>query len=191
MDIRYLKRDLISWQRRQDWLLSPSQQNNHWTLKRGNVTEEYLLKVREVLRQSNCAVQRLQITRVNFTDLKARILAKAISENDSLNELKFKHCKLRVTSLALLMDAVGSNEAITSIEFRDMKLVIKNLESISLALSQNMSIKKLVLQETGIGDNSMIALSKGIQEALNLEFIDLEYNKFEDVGFKALLRAMR
>lgn len=37
----------------------------------------------------------------------------------------------------------------------------------------------------------MVALSKGISEALNLEVIDLEYNKFEDVGFKALMKAMR
>ena len=56
---------------------------------------------------------------------------------------------------------------------------------------QNVSLKHLTLIEAGIGDLAMIEIAKGIKEAINLEYVDLRHNHFEQAGFKALVEALK
>ena len=49
----------------------------------------------------------------------------------------------------------------------------------------------MTLIEAGIGDLAMIEIANGIKEAICLEYIDLRHNHFEQVGFEALIEALK
>ena len=54
-----------------------------------------------------------------------------------------------------------------------------------------MSVKRLTLIDAGLGNLAMIEISKGIKEAISLEYIDLRHNRYELPGFKALIDALK
>lgn len=190
MEFCILKRDILDRDRRVEQLKTPSNENRHLKLSRYAVTVEELRKTRATLSDSNCAVDRLTVSRVVFTERKARILAQAIAGNDTIGEIKFTRCKMRTDEMQRLGDALSTSQSVHTLRFRTCNLISKHCTAVSRILHQNMSLKSLSLIDAGIGDNGMLALSRGIAEAISLQHIDLRHNLFETTGLRALVQAL-
>lgn len=90
-----------------------------------------------------------------------------------------------------LAKAIAVSQTIEYIRFYSCNMLKQPAGFLGQALAQNMTLKHLVLINAGIGDLALIEISKGIREAVCLEYIDLRHNHFESRGFEALIDALK
>lgn len=83
-----MPRDIFTVERRHDFLLGPTNEQNHLKLDRYQVTEEELRETRKWLAARHCIIDRVTMTGVTLNDKKAKIFSQGISANDSINELR-------------------------------------------------------------------------------------------------------
>ena len=67
----------------------------------------------------------------------------------------------------------------------------KTADCVDTMLRRNTSIRRLRLRNAGIGDRSLIKISKGIAEHPTLGELDLSNNVFENEGLEHLINAIR
>ena len=60
---------------------------------------------------------------MTFSDKKAKLLAQGISRNDTVTDLAFRKCKLRVNHMQSLCEAIGVNESVEYIRFEHCNLL--------------------------------------------------------------------
>ena len=121
-----LKRDVKTVESRREILLRPENKQSHLKLSRYQVTEEKLREVRGLLASRDCKITRITVNHVNFNDKKAKLLAQGIAQNDTINELDFKKCKLKVDQMHELMQAIGTNESIETLLFDNVNFLEKH-----------------------------------------------------------------
>ena len=90
-----------------------------------------------------------------------------------------------------LAKAISESQTIEYVRFYNCNMLTKQAAYLGQALAQNMALKHLVLINTGLGDLAMTELAKGISEAICLEYVDLRHNHFEEKGWKALVDALK
>ena len=123
LEFSVLKRDVYTVERRHDFLLGPTNEQNHLKLDRYQVTEEELRNTRKWLAQRHCIIDRVTMTGVTLNDKKAKILAQGISANDTINELKIVKCKIRFNHMEMLCQAIGLNESIEYVRIEKCNLL--------------------------------------------------------------------
>ena len=74
---------------------SPEDKERFLRLFKYQVTEEELTNVVKTLRSPDCAIERLELVKINFTDKMASILALAFNIDCSLKEIIFEKCRLK------------------------------------------------------------------------------------------------
>jgi len=156
MEFSVLKRDVKTVERRRHILLGPDNKQSHLKLFRYQVTEEKLREVRSLLSHRDCGIKRITVHHVTFNDKKAKLLAKGISLNDTINEVEIIKCKIKVNQMELLTRAIGTNESIETLLFENTSVLERHGFALGQALSQNVSLKHLTLIGCGIGDLAMI-----------------------------------
>ena len=166
MEFRILRRDIESNVNRQQYLLSPMEEEHVLRLARYEVTEAKLeqemnrcSRWKQGISRSYRKVEKIDVFKVTFSDRKCELLANGIKEIEHLSEIVIDKCKFRTNHMEMIADAIGTNEAIQSITFSNVKILESTAIHLSTALSQNMSLKSLTLIETGMGDKAMTQLS--------------------------------
>jgi hypothetical protein len=90
MEFSVLKRDVKTVERRRKILIGHESKQSHLKLLRYQVTEERLREVRALLSTRDCKINRITVQHVTFNDKKAKLLAKGISLNDTINEVEIR-----------------------------------------------------------------------------------------------------
>ena len=191
MEFKILQRDIDSETLKSNHGATPSCGTHLFKLERYVATEEKFEQLVHTLSLTNCEIDKLEISKVTFSDTKADNLAKGLLHNDTVTELVITKSKLRKNHIQMICDAIATNEAIQTIRLENVNVLESAGMSIANALSQNVSLKSLTLIDAGIGDRAMTQIVKGISESICIEYIDLRDNLFEEAGFVELVKAMK
>ncbi|XP_072891315.1 NACHT, LRR and PYD domains-containing protein 12-like [Hemitrygon akajei] len=143
--------------------------------------------VSAALRNPECKIQKLWLTRVSLTDSGAEDLASALSANPSLTELNLSDNKLGDSGVKLVSAALRNPECkIQKLWLDKVGLTDSGAEDLVSALSTNPSLTVLNLGLNSLTDRSVPALCRLILTLLSLEWICLGSNQFSDIGGKEL-----
>ncbi|XP_059816980.1 NACHT, LRR and PYD domains-containing protein 3-like [Hypanus sabinus] len=143
--------------------------------------------VSAALRNPECKIQKLGLTRVSLTDSGAEDLVSALSANPSLMELNLSGNELGDSGVKLLSAALRNPECkIQKLWLDKVGLTDSGTEELISALSTNPSLTVLNLGLNSLTDRSVPALYRLILTLPNLEWICLGSNQFSEIGGKEL-----
>ncbi|XP_059816909.1 NACHT, LRR and PYD domains-containing protein 3-like [Hypanus sabinus] len=143
--------------------------------------------VSAALRNSECKIQTLWLTRVGLTDSGAEDLVSALSTNPSLTELELSGNKLGDSGVKLVSAALRNPECkIQKLELRGVGLTDSGAEDLVSALSTNPSLTELSLGSNSLTDRSVPGLRRLILTRPSLKWIRLYGNRFSETGRKEL-----
>ncbi|XP_059815149.1 NACHT, LRR and PYD domains-containing protein 12-like [Hypanus sabinus] len=177
--------------------------------------------VSAALRNPECKIQRLWLTRVGLTDSGAEDLVSALSTNPSLTGLDLSDNKLgdsgvKLVSAALrnpeckiqklwlervgltdsgaedLVSALSTNPSLTDLNLSDNKLGDSGVKLVSAALrNPECKIQKLELGDVGLTDSGAEDLASALSTKPSLTELYLSNNKLGDSGVKLVSAALR
>ncbi|XP_072891355.1 NACHT, LRR and PYD domains-containing protein 3-like [Hemitrygon akajei] len=143
--------------------------------------------VSAALRNPECKIQKLWLTRVSLTDSGAENLASALSANPSLTELNLSDNKLGDSGVKLVSAALRNPECeIQKLWLDKVGLTDYGAEDLVSALSTNPSLTVLNLGLNSLTDRFVPALCRLILTLPSLEWICLGSNQFSEIGGKEL-----
>ncbi|XP_072892645.1 ribonuclease inhibitor-like [Hemitrygon akajei] len=139
------------------------------------------------LRNPECKIQKLWLSRVGLTDSGAEDLASALSTNTSLTLLDLNYNKLGDSGVKLVSAALRNPECkIQALGLEDVRLTDSGAEDLLSALSTKPSLMGLDLDSNSLTDRSVPALRRLILTLPSLEWIRLRGNRFSQTGGKEL-----
>ncbi|XP_072894398.1 NACHT, LRR and PYD domains-containing protein 3-like [Hemitrygon akajei] len=143
------------------------------------------------LGNTECKVQKLELNRVGLTDSGAENLASSLSTNPTLTELDLSNNKLGDSGVKLVSEALRNPECkIQKLRLNDVSLTDSGTDDLASALSTNPSLTGLDLGLNSLTDRSVPALRRLILTCPNLNWIELDGNRFSQTGEKDL-RSLR
>ncbi|XP_059814739.1 NACHT, LRR and PYD domains-containing protein 12-like isoform X1 [Hypanus sabinus] len=143
--------------------------------------------VSAALRNPECKIQKLWLSRISLTDSGAEDLASALSTNRSLTELNMSYNKLGDSGVKLVSAALRNPECkIQTLWLRDVGLTDSAAGDLVSALSTNPSLSDLILGSNSLTDRSVPGLRRLIQTLPSLKWILLWGNQFSETGEKEL-----
>ncbi|XP_072892673.1 NACHT, LRR and PYD domains-containing protein 3-like [Hemitrygon akajei] len=143
--------------------------------------------VTAALRNPECKIQKLWLTRVGLTDSGAQDLVSALSTNPSLTELNLSNNKLGDSGVKLVSAALRNPECkIQKLGLRKVGLTDSGAEDLVSDLGTNPSLTVLDLRYNSLTDRSVPALRSLILSLLSLKRIELRGNPFIETGRKEL-----
>ncbi|XP_072894228.1 NACHT, LRR and PYD domains-containing protein 3-like [Hemitrygon akajei] len=135
--------------------------------------------VTAALRNPECKIQKLWLTRVGLTDSGAQDLISALSTNPSLTELNLSNNKLGDSGVKLVSAALRNPECkIQKLGLRKVGLTDSGAEDLVSDLGTNPSLTVLDLRYNSLTDRSVPALRSLILSLLSLKRIELRGNPF-------------
>ncbi|XP_072894085.1 NACHT, LRR and PYD domains-containing protein 3-like [Hemitrygon akajei] len=147
--------------------------------------------VSAALRNPECKIQKLWLSRIGLTYSGAEDLASALSTNLSLTELNLSYNKLGDSGVKLVSAALRNPECkIQTLWLRDVGLTDSAAGDLISALSTNPSLSDLILGSNSLTDRSVPALRRLILTLPSLEWILLWGNRFSETGEEEL-RSLR
>ncbi|XP_059816755.1 NACHT, LRR and PYD domains-containing protein 12-like isoform X2 [Hypanus sabinus] len=143
--------------------------------------------VSAALRNPECKIQKLRLTRVSLSDSGAEDLVSALSANPSLMELNLSGNELGDSGVKLVSAALRNPECkIQKLWLDKVGLTDSGTEELVSALSTNPSLTVLNLGLNSLTDRSVSALYRLILTLPILEWICLGSNQFSEIGGKEL-----
>ncbi|XP_059849532.1 NACHT, LRR and PYD domains-containing protein 3-like [Hypanus sabinus] len=143
--------------------------------------------VSAALRNPECKIQKLVLTRVGLTDYGAEVLVSAINTNPSLTELELSANELGDSGVKLVSAALRNPECnIQTLGLSNVGLTDSGAEELASALSTNTSLTELELGANELTDRSVPALRRLILTVPSLEEIRVDGNEFSETGVKEL-----
>ncbi|XP_059815319.1 NACHT, LRR and PYD domains-containing protein 14-like [Hypanus sabinus] len=143
--------------------------------------------VSAALRNPECKIQKLRLTRVSLTDSGAEDLVSTLSTNPSLTELNLSGNELGDSGVKLVSAALRNPECkIQKLQLDKVGLTDSGAEDLVSTLSTNPSLTVLNLGLNSLTDRSVPALYRLILTLPNLEWICLGSNQFSEIGGKEL-----
>ncbi|XP_059818026.1 NACHT, LRR and PYD domains-containing protein 12-like [Hypanus sabinus] len=143
--------------------------------------------VSAALRNPECKIQKLRLTRVSLSDSGAEDLVSALSTNPSLMELNLSGNELGDSGVKLVSAALRNPECkIQKLWLDKVGLTDSGTEELVSALSTNPSLTVLNLGLNSLTDRSVSALYRLILTLPILEWICLGSNQFSEIGGKEL-----
>ncbi|XP_072891629.1 NACHT, LRR and PYD domains-containing protein 3-like [Hemitrygon akajei] len=146
------------------------------------------------LGNTECKVQKLELNRVGLTDSGAENLASSLSTNPTLTELDLSNNKLGDSGVKLVSEALKALRnpecKIQKLRLNDVGLTDSGTDDLASALSTNPSLTGLDLGLNSLTDRSVPALRRLILTCPNLNWIELDGNRFSQTGEKDL-RSLR
>ncbi|XP_072892196.1 NACHT, LRR and PYD domains-containing protein 3-like [Hemitrygon akajei] len=143
--------------------------------------------VSAALRNPECKIQKLWLSKVGLTDSGAEDLASALSTNPSLTELDLSDNELGDSGVKLVSAALRNPECkIQKLWLNNVGLTDSGAEDLVSALSTNPSLTVLSLNANSFTDRSVPALRRLILTLPSLEWIGLYANRFSETGEKEL-----
>ncbi|XP_072890923.1 NACHT, LRR and PYD domains-containing protein 14-like [Hemitrygon akajei] len=132
-----------------------------------------------------------ELNRVGLTDSGAENLASSLSTNPTLTELDLSNNKLGDSGVKLVSAALRNPECkIQKLRLNNVGLTVSGTEDLASALSTNPSLTGLDLGLNSLTDRSVPALRRLILTCPNLNWIELDGNRFSQTGEKDL-RSLR
>ncbi|XP_072894902.1 NACHT, LRR and PYD domains-containing protein 12-like [Hemitrygon akajei] len=143
--------------------------------------------VSAALRNPECKIQKLWLTRVGLTDSGAEDLVSALSTKPSLTELDLSDNKLGDSGVKLVSVALRNPECtIQKLGLYNVGLTDSGAADLVSALSTNPSLTGLNLRSNSLTDRSVPALRRLILTLPSLKLIELTGNQFSETGRKEL-----
>ncbi|XP_072894052.1 NACHT, LRR and PYD domains-containing protein 3-like isoform X2 [Hemitrygon akajei] len=144
--------------------------------------------VSAALRNPECKIQKLELTRVGLTDSGAADLASALSTNPSLTELVLSYNELGDSGAKLLSVALRNPECkIQKLGMDKVGLTDSGVEDLASALSTNPSLKELNLSSNELGDSGVKLVSAALRNPeCKIQKLELWGNRFSETGRKEL-----
>ncbi|XP_072892420.1 NACHT, LRR and PYD domains-containing protein 3-like [Hemitrygon akajei] len=148
--------------------------------------------VSAALRNPECKIQKLELTRVGLTDSGAADLASALSTNPSLTELVLSYNELGDSGAKLLSVALRNPECkIQKLGMDKVGLTDSGVEDLASALSTNPSLKELNLSSNELGDSGVKLVSAALRNPeCKIQKLELRDVGLTDSGAEDLVSAL-
>jgi Ran GTPase-activating protein (RanGAP) involved in mRNA processing and transport len=121
----------------------------------------------------NNDITKLDLSWSGIDDNEAEEIAKALSNNTSLQELWLSINKIGDKGVEEIAKALYTNTSIQKLELSGNNIGDKGAEEIAKALSKNTSLQKLYLSFNNIGDKGAELIAKGLSKNTFLQNLNL------------------
>ncbi|XP_072107080.1 NACHT, LRR and PYD domains-containing protein 3-like [Mobula birostris] len=144
------------------------------------------------LRNPECKIQKLELTRVGLTDCGPEDLVSVLSTNPSLTELSLSDNKLRDSGVKLVSAALRNPECkIQRLRLNWVGLTDSGAEDLASALSTNPSVTELNLSDNELGDSGVKLVSAALRNPeCKIQKLELDNVGLTDSGAEDLVSAL-
>jgi len=134
----------------------------------------------------------LDFSGCNLSVQDCAVLAKTLSNDINIEEVRFTDCLLTEDSCKLLLNAFASNKCLKKLDFKGNN-IRSSAEIMGRILKLTTTLTHLNLEWNGIGlwDTAMSSLADGLQANQTLRFLDLRNNQITHEGGTHIANALK
>lgn len=150
-----------------------------------------VLKARKQ-REGESAPVSLDFSGCNLAVHDCAVLAKTLSNDKNIEEVRFSDCLLSEESCKLLLNALTSNRGVKKLDFKGNNIK-SSADQIGRILKVTTVLTHLNLEWNGIGlwDTAMSSLADGLQANQTLRYLDLRNNQITHEGGTHIANALK